>query len=70
MAVFPGTLQGLLGALDAGMYRSAAGTPKVVVIVEGKHRKIIRRFEHGNGAWPASRAEIRHEHANPRKNRD
>jgi hypothetical protein len=64
-AVFPGTLQGLLDALDAGRYRSAAGTPKVVVIAEGKQRKIIRRFEHGTEVWSASRAEIRHEHTNP-----
>ena len=57
---FPVTLAGLLDALDAARYRSAAGTPKVVVIVEGKQRKIIRRFEGGNQVWSASRAEIRH----------
>jgi hypothetical protein len=56
---FPGTLAGLLDALDAARYRSAAGTPKVVVIVEGKQRKVIRRFEGGAQAWSASRAEIR-----------
>jgi hypothetical protein len=58
---FPGTLAGLVDALDAARYRSAAGTPKVVVIVEGKQRKIIRRFEGGNEVWSASRAEIRRE---------
>jgi hypothetical protein len=61
---FPGTLPGLLDALDAARYRSAAGTPKVVVIVEGKQRTIIRRFEGGNQVWSASRAEIRHERRN------
>lgn len=61
---FPGTLAGLLDALDAARYRSAAGTPKVVLIVEGKQRQIIRRFEGGNEVWSASRAEIRHERGN------
>lgn len=61
---FPGTLAGLLDALDAARYRSAAGTPKVVVIVEGKQRKIIRRFESGNEVWSASRAEVRPERGN------
>jgi hypothetical protein len=60
----PGTLAGLLDALDAARYRSAAGTPKVVVMVEGKQRKIIRGFEGGNEAWSASRAEICHESGN------
>ena len=58
---FPGTLRGLLDALDAALYRSAAGSQKVVVIVEWKQRKIIRRFEGGNEVWSLSRAEIRHE---------
>lgn len=57
---FPGTLTGLIEALDAARYRSAAGTPKAVVIVEGK-RQVIRRYEHGLQVWSASRAEIRHE---------
>lgn len=57
-AVFPGTLQGLLDALDAGRYRSAAGTPKAVVILQGRQRQPIRRFENGQEAWSASRAEI------------
>jgi hypothetical protein len=57
--VFPGTLQGLLDALDAARYRSAAGSPKAVVISEGKQRQIIRRFENGRETWSASRAEIR-----------
>ena len=43
--VFPGTLAGLVDALDAARCRSAADTPKVVVIVEGKRRQTIRRFE-------------------------
>jgi len=58
---FPGTLAGLLDALGAARYRSAAGTPKVVVIVEGRQRTVIRRFEGGHEVWSASRAEIRHE---------
>lgn len=61
-AVFPGTLQGLLDALDAGRYRSAAGSPKAVVIVRGGQRQVIRRFENGIEAWSASRAEISREH--------
>jgi len=60
---FPGTLAGLLEALNAARYRSAAGTPKVVVIIEGGQRTIIRRFEGGSEVWSASRAEIRRERA-------
>ena len=56
---FPGPLAGLLDALDAARYRSAAGTPKALVIVEGKDRQVIRRFENGNETWSASRIEIR-----------
>ena len=56
---FPGTLAGLLDALDAARYRSAAGTPKALVIAEGKERQVIRRFENGNETWSASRIEIR-----------
>jgi hypothetical protein len=56
---FPGTLAGLLDALDAARYRSAAGTPKALVIAEGKDRQVIRRFENGNETWSASRVEIR-----------
>jgi hypothetical protein len=59
--VFPGTLQGLLDALDAVRYRSAAGSPKVLVIVEGKKRHVIRRFEDGLEVRPASKAEVRRE---------
>ena len=58
---FPGTLAGLLDALGAARYRSAAGTPKVVVIVEGRQRKVISRFEGGSEVWSASPAEIGHE---------
>jgi hypothetical protein len=58
---FPGTLAGLLDALDAARYRSAAGTPKALVIAEGKNRQVIRRFEHGHETWSASRVEIRGE---------
>jgi hypothetical protein len=61
-AVFPGTLQGLLDALDAARYRSAAGSAKAVIIVEGGQRQVIRRFENGTEAWSASRAEISREH--------
>lgn len=56
---FPGTLAGLLDALDAARYRSAAGTPKVLVIAEGKSRQVIRRFENGHETWSASQADIR-----------
>ena len=55
---FPGTLQGLVDALTAARYRSAAGTPKTVTIVEGKRKQVIRRFEEGREVWSASRAEI------------
>jgi len=37
--IFPGTLRGLLDALEAARFRSAAGTPKSLVIVEGKRRQ-------------------------------
>jgi hypothetical protein len=56
---FPGTLRGLLDALDAARFRSAAGTPKAVVIVEGKRRQPIRRFDGGHEVWSASTTEIR-----------
>ena len=62
---FPGTLAGLLDALDAARYRSAAGTPKVLVIEEGKNRQVIRRFEDGHETWSASQADIRTEQAEP-----
>jgi hypothetical protein len=64
--VFPGTLEGLLDALDAARYRSAADTPKALVIVDGRQRQVIRRFENGKEVWSASRAEIRHEPGNGR----
>jgi hypothetical protein len=64
--IFPGTLRGLLDALDAARYRSAAGTPKALIIVEGKQRQIIRRYEHGAEVWSASQAEIRREHLRQR----
>lgn len=57
--VFPGTLAGLLGALDAVRYRSAAGIPKAVVIVEGKRRQVIRRYEQSLEVWSASSGSIR-----------
>ncbi len=60
---FPGTLAGLLDALDAARYRSAAGTPKVLVIAEGENRQVIRRFENGHETWSASQADIRTEQA-------
>lgn len=60
-AIFPGTLRGLLDALDAARYRSAAGSPKMLVIVEGKERQVIRRYEHGTEVWSASSAQIRRE---------
>jgi hypothetical protein len=56
---FPGTLAGLLDALDAARFRSASGTPKVLVIAEGKNRQVIRRFENGHETWSASQADIR-----------
>jgi hypothetical protein len=58
---FPGTLQGLLDALDAARYRSANGTPKALIIVEGKRRQVIRRYEQGVEVESASQAEIRSE---------
>jgi hypothetical protein len=38
-----------------------------VVIVAGKQRQIIRRFEGGDEVWSASRAEISHEPGNGRQ---
>jgi hypothetical protein len=57
-AEFPGTLAGLINALDAARFRSAAGSPKALFIVQGKRRQLIRRFEDGREVWSASRAEI------------
>jgi hypothetical protein len=54
-----GTFPGLLDVLDAARYRSASGTPKVLIIAEGKDRQFIRRFEDGHETWSASRVEIR-----------
>ena len=48
---FPGHARGPARALDAARYRSAAGTPKVLVIAEGKDRQVIRRFENGHETW-------------------
>ena len=57
---FPGTLAGLIDALDAARYRSAAaGAPIALVIAEGEKRQVIRRFESGHETWSASTAEIR-----------
>ena len=62
---FPGTLAGLVDALDAARFRSAAaGTPIALAIVEGNQRTIIRRFEGGKEAWSASRVEIVRERVN------
>lgn len=58
--VFPGTLAGLLDALDAARYRSAAaGTGIVLAIVEGEQLQVIRKFDRGTETWSASSAEIR-----------
>lgn len=35
-----------------------ADSPKLFVIVEGRRRQVIRRYEHGTEVWPASLAEI------------
>ena len=35
--------------------------PKALIIEEGKNRQVIRRFEHGNETWSASRVEVRGE---------
>ena len=57
--VFPGTLAGLLDALDAATYRSAAArAPIALIIEEGKSRQIIRRFENDNETWSASQTDI------------
>jgi hypothetical protein len=57
---FPGTLAGLLDALDAARFRSAAaGTAMALIIKEGSQKQPIRRFESGREVWSASRAEIR-----------
>lgn len=62
---FPGTLAGLIDALDAARYRSAAaGTPMALVIVEGDERQVIRRFHGGHETWSASTAEIHGERGN------
>ena len=64
-ATSPGTLTGLLDALDAARYRSAAaGTAIALIITQGSQRQPIRRFENGQEVWSASTAEIRR-HGDP-----
>ena len=47
-ATFPGTLTGLLDALGAARYRSAAaGAAMALIVIEGSQRQPIRRFEGG-----------------------
>jgi hypothetical protein len=41
------TLPSLLEALDDARFRSYEGVPQVVILVEGKRRTIIRRYEAG-----------------------
>jgi hypothetical protein len=50
--VYPYTLKSLLGAIDDARYRSLAGTAQLLVLVEGKRQKIIRRFEDGKQLPP------------------
>ncbi|HEX4832527.1 MAG TPA: hypothetical protein VH478_15695 [Trebonia sp.] len=46
--MYPYTLQGLMTALDDARYRSYAGTPVVVAVMEGGKSRTIRRFEDGH----------------------
>jgi hypothetical protein len=45
--IYPNTLKALLEAIDDASYRSFAGTAQLVVLVEGKQQKVIRRLEDG-----------------------
>jgi hypothetical protein len=45
--IYPNTLKALLEAIDDARYRSFAGTAQLVVLVEGKQQKVIRRLEDG-----------------------
>jgi hypothetical protein len=50
--VYPYTLKSLLDAIDDARYRSLAGTAQLLMLVEGKRQKIIRRFEDGKQLPP------------------
>jgi hypothetical protein len=45
--LYPYTLPALLEALEDARFRSFTGPPQVVVLMAGRQRTVIRRFEHG-----------------------
>ncbi len=45
--IYPYTLRSLLEALEDARFRSFTGPPQVVVLMDGRQRTVIRRFEHG-----------------------
>ena len=54
-ATFPATLTGLLDALGAARYRSAAaGAAMALIVIEGSQRQPIRRFAGTNTNRPTS----------------
>jgi len=44
---YPYTLRGLTDALEDARYQSYAGTPQLVVRLDGRERLVIRRYEGG-----------------------
>lgn len=48
--IYPYTLSSLLEALEDARFRSFTGPPQVVILMEGRKRTVIRRFEHGRQA--------------------
>ena len=52
---YPYTLRGLEAALEDARFRSYGKTPIVVVVLENRRSRVIRRYEHGREMsleWP------------------
>jgi hypothetical protein len=45
--LYPYTLRGLTDALADARFRSAAGSPQVIVVIGEESSRIIRRYERG-----------------------
>jgi hypothetical protein len=45
--LYPHTLASLLEALEDARFRSHTGPPQVVILLAGRQRTVIRRYEHG-----------------------
>lgn len=58
---YPYDLRSLLEALEEARLRSFNQGPQVVTVVTGRHKQVIRRYEHGKQVWSLSRAEVHQE---------